>query len=242
MGRVLAECIREADDLALGALVLRPGHPRLGELSGLPGAPPFTDDPALAAEQADVLIDFALPAGLDTVLEAARAAGTPLIEGVTGMTSEQMAHLEALARDVPVLWSPNMSLGVQVMLDLLQRAAAALGEEYDIELVETHHRFKRDAPSGTSQRLARAVAQGHQPPLDAAAIPIHSVRGGDVVGDHSVFFMSQGDRLEITHRATSRRTFAMGALRAARWIVHQPPGLYDMADLVAHELRNSHES
>jgi 4-hydroxy-tetrahydrodipicolinate reductase len=239
MGRVLADCIQEAEDLVIGALVVRPGHPRVGELPGIPGAPTFTDDIAAAAETVDVLIDFALPAGMGAVVSAARAAGTPLIEGVTGLSAEQMAALEGLAEAVPVLWSPNMSLGVQVVLDLLARATAALGSGYDVEVVEAHHRFKRDAPSGTSLRLARAVAQAFSPPRPVEAVPIHSLRGGDVVGDHTVYFMGDGDRLEIRHRATNRRAFAMGALRAARWIVRQPPGFYDMAQLVADEVRGS---
>jgi 4-hydroxy-tetrahydrodipicolinate reductase len=166
-----------------------------------------------------------------------------LVIGSTGFTPEARARVAAAARQVPIVLSPNMSVGVNAMFELVRRAAAALGDAYDVEIVEMHHRMKKDAPSGTAVRLAEIAAEalgrdpradlrfqragmiGERPPRE---IGVQTLRGGDVVGEHTVLFAGAGERLEITHRATSREQFARGAVRAASWVVGKPPGLYDM--------------
>lgn len=220
MGRILSECIECADDCQIAALVGRTGS--VGS--------PYIDDPLAAAAEADVMIDFSLPEAFDNVVSAALSQRTPLVSGTTGLSGAQLGRLNELARVAPCFHSPNMSVGVQTLLDLLTRAVGALGADYQIDVVETHHRLKRDAPSGTAKRILETL--GAAQPAGQPPIPVHSIRGGDVVGDHTVAFMGPGDRLELTHRATSRKTFAMGALRAARWLVRQTPGRYGMSDLL----------
>ncbi len=171
------------------------------------------------------------------------ARGIAAVIGSTGFTAEARARVAAAARKVPVVLSPNMSVGVNVLFALVEQAARALGDAYDVEIVEMHHKGKKDAPSGTAVRLAEvaAAALGRDPGKDLAyarhgmigerpprQIGVQALRGGDVVGDHTVFFAGLGERLELTHRAASREQFARGALRAAAWVVGRPPGLYDM--------------
>jgi 4-hydroxy-tetrahydrodipicolinate reductase len=182
--------------------------------------------------QCDVLVDFSLPDVFDALVEAAIRHRVPLVSGTTGLTPGQLARLDRLALVAPCVHSPNMSLGIQVLLDLAGRAARALGPAYDLAVVESHHRHKKDAPSGTAKRILEALAQASAPALAADAIPTFSVRGGDVVGDHTVHFLGPGDRIELTHRATSRETFANGALRAARWLVEQPAGRYELRQVL----------
>jgi 4-hydroxy-tetrahydrodipicolinate reductase len=196
---------------------------------------------------ADVWIDFSTPGVAVANASAAARAGAAIVVGTTGLSAQDKAAIAAEANKIPVVLTPNMSMGVNVMLRLVADAARALGAAYDVEIVEAHHRAKRDAPSGTALRLAEAVAEatdrdlakharyerhGDIGPRTADEIGIQTIRGGDVVGDHTVFFLGQGDRIEITHRASSRDTFARGAVRAALWLHRRTPGLYDMRDVL----------
>jgi 4-hydroxy-tetrahydrodipicolinate reductase len=196
---------------------------------------------------ADVWIDFTVPAATAAYADAAVGAGAALVIGTTGLHDDHRAAIERAAKKVPVVYAANYSVGVNVMLKLVADAAQTLGTAYDIEIVETHHRAKRDAPSGTALRLAEKLAEatgrdlatdaryerhGDIGPRPTSQIGVQTLRGGDVVGDHTVHFMGLGDRLEITHRASSRDTFAAGAVRAALWLAGRPAGLYDMRSVL----------
>lgn len=201
-------------------------------------------DLGAALAGADVVVDFTSPDGLVVVAAAAADRGLPLVSGTTGLGDPARAGLEAAAKRVPVLHSANMSAGVAVLADLVTEAVRRLGRDFDVEIVEMHHRHKVDAPSGTALRLADAVAaarpglvrvhgrSGSASPRLPDELAIVSLRGGDVVGDHTVVLAGPGERIELTHRASSRETFARGAIRAARWIVGRPAGLYGMADVL----------
>jgi 4-hydroxy-tetrahydrodipicolinate reductase len=199
------------------------------------------------AGAADVWIDFTVPDATVAYCDAAVAAGAALVIGTTGLSADQKAAIERAAKKVPVVFAANYSIGINVMLKLVADAAQTLGPAYDIEVVETHHRAKRDAPSGTALRLAEALAEatgrdlskdaryerhGEIGPRPATQIGLQTLRGGDVVGDHTVHFMGIGDRVEITHRASSRDTFAQGAVRAALWLAGRKAGLYDMRSVL----------
>lgn len=194
-----------------------------------------------------VLIDFTEAGATISRLEEAGAINMPVVIGTTGFSLEQLDQIKKLSLKIPILLSANMSVGVNLLLDMVQNLAARL-PEYDIEITETHHRLKKDAPSGTALALARAAAAGREADLDDVAvhgrtgltgerpssqIAIHAIRGGDVVGDHTVLFAGIGERIELTHKASSRDTFAAGALFAAHFLSSQPPGLYTMKDALA---------
>ena len=195
----------------------------------------------------DVVVDFSHSSATNAICKACLGAGKPLVSGTTGHSNEERAFLEKAAKSVPVILAPNFSVGVNTLFWLTRKAAELLGKEFDLEIVEMHHRLKKDAPSGTARRLAEILGEARN--LDYARnvvhgregligerpsdeIGLHSLRGGDVVGDHTVTFAGRGERLELTHKASSRETFAVGALRAARWIVGKPPGLYSMEDVL----------
>jgi 4-hydroxy-tetrahydrodipicolinate reductase len=247
MGGLIVRAIAETPAARLVAAVERPDCPAMGadasRLAGLPesGVRVQADRPGQGA--ADVWIDFSSPGVAVANASAAAQAGAALVLGTTGLSGQDKDAIASAARKVAIVLAPNMSVGVNVMLRLVADAARTLGSAYDIEIVEAHHRAKRDAPSGTALRLAEAVAEatgrdlgksaryerhGDIGPRAADEIGIQTVRGGDVVGDHTVFFLGQGDRIEITHRASSRETFARGAVRAALWLHGRPPGLFDM--------------
>lgn len=196
---------------------------------------------------ADVLIDFSLPEGFRARLADCLKHGTPLVSGTTGLTADDFAKLEKAAKTIPVLWAPNMSVGVNLLFALAKQAAAALPESYDIEIIEMHHRRKVDAPSGTALGLLHAVCagngrnpeqvvkhgrEGHTGERSLTEIGMHALRGGDVVGDHTVVFATEGERIELTHKASSRDTFAGGALRAAEWLAGRKPGRYGMHEVL----------
>lgn len=205
------------------------------------------DDLAKEIGRCDVVIDFSHPSATEPVSRACLGATKPLVIGTTGHSREERALIEASAKSLAVVLSPNFSVGVNALFWLSREAARMLGEDFDLEIVETHHRLKKDAPSGTAKKLAEILCEvrkldyatnarhgregliGERPPKE---IGVHSVRAGDVVGDHTVTFGGPGERLELTHKASSRDTFAGGALRAARWIVGKPPGLYSMEDVL----------
>jgi 4-hydroxy-tetrahydrodipicolinate reductase len=196
---------------------------------------------------AEVVIDFTIPEASAEHATLCAERGVAIVIGSTGFSAEARGRVEAAARRVPVILSPNMSVGVNVLFDLVRQAARALGQDYDVEIVEIHHKHKRDAPSGTAVRLGEVAAEalgrgpadalcftrrgitGERPPWQ---IGIQTLRGGDVVGEHTVMFCGEGERLELIHRATSRSQFATGAVRAAAWLAGKPAGLYDMADVL----------
>jgi 4-hydroxy-tetrahydrodipicolinate reductase len=204
------------------------------------------DDPAVHLKRCDVIIDFSSPQATGKLLELAVANNKPIVIGTTGHSAGEKPRLLALAAKVPCVWAGNFSVGVNLLFALTRRAAAVLGADYDAELVEMHHRFKKDAPSGTATRLLEIILEERK--LTAKAlrhgrsgitgerqkteIGVHALRGGDVVGDHTVIFAALGERLELTHKASDRGIFARGALRAAQWVVGQPPGVYDMQDVL----------
>jgi 4-hydroxy-tetrahydrodipicolinate reductase len=204
------------------------------------------DDLATGLAQSDVIVDFSSAHATKTLLEQAIARQKPIVIGTTGHSAAEKKELLALAGKVPCVWAGNFSVAVNLLFALTRRAAAVLGSDYDAEVVEMHHRFKKDAPSGTAARLleiileerkltAQALRHGRQGitgERTPAEVGIHALRGGDVVGDHTVMFAALGERLELTHRASDRAIFARGALRAAQWVVKQPPGVFDMQDVL----------
>ena len=213
----------------------------------LAGGADAGDDPAGIAAVADVLIDFSAPQALEAHLAAARAAGKPIVIGTTGLSPQHHALIDEAAQRIAVLQTGNTSLGIGLLQRLVREAAAQLGPDWDIEIIEMHHRHKIDAPSGTALTLGEAAARGRGQnlrrisrrsrdgqvgPRVKGEIGFAALRGGDVVGDHTIIFAANGERLELTHKASSRETFANGALRAAQWVVKQKPGLYDMQDVL----------
>ena len=251
MGQMLVNAVLQTKGAVLSGGTERPGSPSLGQDVGKPlgvaTALTVTDDPAALFAASDAVIDFTSPAATHRHAELALAAGTALIVGTTGLSAEDEAQLRRASSGVPVVYAPNYSVGVTLLSVLVERAAAALGNDYDIEIVEMHHRHKVDAPSGTALGLGRAAAKGRQVALDAVwrksrdghtgarpagEIGFATLRGGDVVGDHSVIFAGDGERVELTHKASNRSVFASGAVRAALWTQGRTPGLYTMIDVL----------
>jgi 4-hydroxy-tetrahydrodipicolinate reductase len=204
------------------------------------------DDLASALASCDVIVDFSSHQATASLLELAAAKKKAIVIGTTGHSAADKAKLVARAAQVPCVWAGNFSVGVNLLFALTRRASAVLGSDYDAEVVEMHHRFKKDSPSGTAERLLEIIReerklgaeslrhgrQGITGERTATEIGIHSLRGGDVVGDHTVMFAALGERIELTHKASDRGIFARGALRAAQWVVAQPPGVYDMQDVL----------
>jgi 4-hydroxy-tetrahydrodipicolinate reductase len=229
MGRMLIEAVEAAPDCTLA------------------GTLDIGRDIAAGLATAQVLIDFTRPEGTMSHLAACRAAGVKMVIGTTGFSDVQKAEIAAASQQIALMASPNMSVGVNVVLRLLDTAARALAEGYDIEIVEAHHRHKVDAPSGTALKMGEVVAaalgrdlkqcavygrEGVTGERDPSTIGFATVRGGDIVGDHTVMFCGTGERVEITHRSASRATYAQGALRAARFLLDKPSGLFDMNDVL----------
>ena len=204
------------------------------------------DDLAAGMKKADVIVDFSSHKATEALLELAIAQRKPVVIGTTGHSAEAKAKLLVLAAKVPCVWAGNFSVGVNLLFALTRRAASLLGADYDAEVIEMHHRFKQDAPSGTAARLLEIILEERK--LTAAAlrhgrsgitgartsseVGVHALRGGDVVGDHTVIFAGLGERIELVHKASDRAIFARGALRAAQWVVSQKPGVYDMQDVL----------
>lgn len=253
MGRILIEAVQSSPDVSLGAAIVRPGSSLVGadagEVAGV-GAlgVALTDDLTAVIAEFDVVIDFTTPSLTLETLSRCAEHGKGVVVGTTGMTDEEVARLDALAARTPVVFAANMSTGVNLSLNLLATAARALADAgYDIEIIEAHHRHKVDAPSGTALMMGQAVAeacgrdlkrdgvfsrQGQCGPRQDREIGFSVVRGGDIVGEHTVMFAAEGERLEITHKASSRMTFARGAVRAAQWLGTREPGRYDMQDVL----------
>jgi 4-hydroxy-tetrahydrodipicolinate reductase len=251
MGSTLVRLVEEAPDLVLAGLTERPE--RLEAVARLGRASSEAAD-LLAAIPKALILDFSTPAAsLDTARKAAEHGACQVI-GTTGLSGAQMEELAHLAEKTPLFWSPNMSVGIAALVSILPDLVRFLGTDYDVEIQEIHHSRKKDSPSGTAMHLAEVLARAKGWKLEEAAnyhrqgligerpekeIGLQSLRGGDVVGVHSVYFLGTGERLELTHQAQSRENFAAGALRAARWLYAQSPGrLYGMRDLFVHE--NSH--
>lgn len=251
MGRMLIEAVDAADDCQLAAALDHAGSPALGQdalaFLGRSSGMLIGADLDAALAQADVLIDFTRPEGTLAHLQACQRHGTRAVIGTTGFTDAEKATVAAVAQSVAIVMSPNMAVGVNVVFQLLQMAAGALREGYDIEIVEAHHRHKVDAPSGTALRMGEVVAdalgrqlndvavygrEGVTGARDPSTIGFATVRGGDVVGDHTVMFLGTGERIEVTHKASSRVIYAQGSLRAARFLMGQPAGLYSMAHVL----------
>jgi 4-hydroxy-tetrahydrodipicolinate reductase len=251
MGRMLIEATLAQADLALSGALELPDSPALGTDAGAAlgrrTGVRVTADLAEGLRGAEVLIDFTRPEGTLAHLAACRAHGVAAVVGTTGFSAAQKAELGALAQQLPIVWAPNMSVGVNVMLRLLAQAAQALGPAYDIEVIEAHHRHKVDAPSGTALAMGEVLARarglqlerdgvfarhGHTGERAADSIGFATVRGGDIVGDHTVLFAGSGERIEITHRSSSRANYAEGSLRAARFLRGRAPGLYGMDDVL----------
>jgi 4-hydroxy-tetrahydrodipicolinate reductase len=205
----------------------------------------FSDDSTI--DNVDVLIDFTLPAGMKNHLKIALAHKIPMVIGTTGLTSDDMAQLHDAAKYIPIVFARNYSVGVNVLLNLVQTAATKLGDDLDIEIFEAHHRHKVDAPSGTALAIGESIAHAKGWDHDEVAVYDRSqvetaksqneigysvLRGGDIVGEHTTYFATMGERLELTHKASSRMTFALGAIRAAGWLRNKPAGLYDMQDVL----------
>ena len=251
MGQMLIEAIAGADDCQLAGALDVPGSPAIGldasafsgRLSGLLIAADLRE----GLQQADVLIDFTRPEGTMAHLAVCRELGVKLVIGTTGFSDAQKAEIAAAAKDIAIVMAPNMSVGVNVTLKLLQMAAQAMPTGYDIEIIEAHHRHKVDAPSGTALKMGEVIAQalgrdlkdcavyareGVTGERDPSSIGFATIRGGDIVGDHTVLFAGIGERIEITHKSSSRATYAQGSLRAARFLAAQPSGLFDMFDVL----------
>ncbi len=246
MGRLLAQAILRADDLTLSLSTDVEDHPKAGLDIGLLARQEACGIPleglALGQDEStDAYLDFSLPQGTAQLLEV--VGSQPLVIGTTGLSADTLARLEEHALRAPVVLAPNFSTGVALLTELVKTASRVLAS-YDLEIVETHHRAKQDAPSGTALSLAQAAAQaredslerqgiygrqGHTGPRPRGQIGLHAVRGGDLIGEHEVLLAGPGERLKLSHMATSRQAFVGGALRALRWVVDQPPGLYDMA-------------
>ncbi|MFL6846519.1 MAG: 4-hydroxy-tetrahydrodipicolinate reductase [Allosphingosinicella sp.] len=205
------------------------------------------DDVRIAEHQPDVFVDFSVPDAVETHLAEARRAGKPILIGTTGLTPDHHRLIDEAAAEIPLILAANTSLGVNLLAHLVREAAARLGEDWDLEIVEMHHRFKADAPSGTALMLGRAAAEGRGVDLDSVAdrgrdgltgpreagrIGFAALRGGSVAGEHQVIFAAEGERLELGHRAESRAIFARGAIEAALWLVGRPAGRYSMADVL----------
>ncbi len=252
MGRILLESVAKADDLVLHAALEHAGSPMLGrdagEFFGAACGVKISSDMQSALQGADVLIDFTRPEGTLQHLEVCRKLNVAMVIGTTGFSAQQKALLGAAAQDVGIVFAPNMSVGVNLLFKLLETASRVLSEGYDIEIIEAHHRHKVDAPSGTALGLGEVVArtlgrdlaecavygrEGVTGERDPSTIGFATVRGGDIVGDHTVLFAGIGERIEITHKASSRATFALGALRAARFLKTNPAGMYDMQDVLS---------
>ena len=256
MGRVLVEALDLSDDAELSVATVRDDSPwvglNVGELAGI--GKKNIDCSALSdlsGSDADVMIDFTLPSVIESNLAWCVENNMPVVIGTTGLNDSQLNALDEAAKHIPIVSAANYSVGVNLMLSLVRQAASVLGETADIEITEAHHRFKQDAPSGTAMAIGEAIAdelgrdlkscavygrEGKEPERDQGTIGFATIRAGDIVGEHTALFADIGERLEITHKASSRLTFAKGAVHAAKWLYGKQPGLYSMVDVLELKL------
>jgi 4-hydroxy-tetrahydrodipicolinate reductase len=252
MGRMIVKVISETPSARLAAALERAESPSLGMDVGLlagigPAGVLVESELASVLDKAEVLIDFTAPEATASTARQAAERNVAMVIGTTGLSAPEMQTIWKAAERIPMVMSANMSLGVNVLFGLLAQAAKALGDAYDVEIVELHHRLKKDSPSGTALAMARVLAEALGRDLASEArygregqvgartqkeIGVLAVRGGDIVGEHTAYFCGLGERLELTHKASSRETFARGAVRAAEWVRGRPPGLYDMQDVL----------
>lgn len=252
MGSRIINVLAGSEGIGLAAAVEKKGHPLIGQDAGGPAGLSSTGvliidnlDAALAA--GEVLIDFTFTEATLEHIGACARHHRPIVVGTTGFSKEELAQIRKFSETIPCLLSPNMSIGVNLSFKILAEVAQALGDDYDVEIVEAHHRMKKDAPSGTALKMAQVVAGALGRNLDEVGvyarkgmigersrmeIGIQTLRAGDIVGEHTVLFAGKGERIEITHRAHSRDTFAAGAVRAAKWLAGKKPGMYDMQDVL----------
>ncbi len=255
MGMRLVALAQDTPGLQLCGAIEAQNHPNIGKDAGDTAqcghaGISITDDLTSCLTQSDVVIDFTSPTSCLKNLQQVVNAKKSMVIGTTGFSEQELGQLKDLARSIPCVFSPNMSVGVNVLLSIVGKVARALGETYNIEVIEAHHNKKKDAPSGTALKIAEVLAAGMGWDLQEVGvyarhgltgerqtreIGMQTIRAGDIVGDHTVLFGGPGERIEITHRAHTRDTFARGALRAAEWVVNKPPGLYSMADVLALE-------
>jgi 4-hydroxy-tetrahydrodipicolinate reductase len=252
MGRMLIEAVHAADDMLVGGALDVPDSPGMGlDASGFLGyasGVTITSDVRHALKKTDVLIDFTRPEGTMAHLALCRETGVKMVIGTTGLSDADKVSIAEAGKDVAIVLAPNMSVGVNVTLKLLEMAAKALSSGYDIEIIESHHRHKVDAPSGTALKMGEVIAgalgrdlkghavfarEGITGARDPSAIGFSAIRGGDIVGDHTVMFAGVGERIEITHKSSNREGYAQGALRAVRFLANQKHGLFDMFDVLS---------
>jgi 4-hydroxy-tetrahydrodipicolinate reductase len=251
MGQMLVDAVRAADDCTLSGALDIAASPAIGSDAGAATGQPtgvlITADLRQGLKDSQVLIDFTRPEGTLEHLKMCRELGVAAVIGTTGFTDAQKAEIAEAAKHIAIVMAPNMSVGVNVTLKLLEMAAKALSTGYDIEIIEAHHRHKVDAPSGTALKMGEVIAgalgrdlkdcavyarEGVTGERDPSSIGFATIRGGDIVGDHTVLFAGTGERIEVTHKSSSRATYAQGSLRAVRYLAGKPPGLYDMFDVL----------
>ena len=251
MGQMLIEAVRAADDCTLAGALEWSASAALGQdagaFAGYASGVAITADLRQGLQGSSVLIDFTRPEGTLAHLEVCRELGVAAVIGTTGFSEAQKEQIAAIAQSIPIVLAPNMSVGVNVTLRLLEMAAKALSTGYDIEIIEAHHRHKVDAPSGTALKMGEVIAsalgrdlaqcavyarEGITGERDPSSIGFATIRGGDIVGDHTVLFAGTGERIEISHKSSSRATYAQGSLRAVRYLAQQRHGLFDMADVL----------
>jgi 4-hydroxy-tetrahydrodipicolinate reductase len=252
MGKMISQGVVTQSDMQLVGAIEYSGHPQLGEDIGeVAGVGtigvPISDNLSEILDEADVVVEFTAPSASIEHLRNVVDAGKTMVLATTGFTEAELAEVQELAQNIPCVMAPNMSVGVNVMLQAVQLVAKALGDDYDVEVIEAHHNQKADSPSGTALRIAEVLAEsldrnlaevgtygrhgmvGARPEKE---IGIHAIRGGDISGDHTVLYAGAGERIEITHRAHTREAFAKGAIRAARWVVNAPKGLHDISEVL----------
>ncbi|MCD5397799.1 4-hydroxy-tetrahydrodipicolinate reductase [candidate division NPL-UPA2 bacterium] len=252
MGKRIVEMVVEQEDMELAGVVEKEKHPFLGrDMGEILGRGKtgvlLQDDLKKVVSKGGVVIDFTYPEATLSHLKLSGEYHKAMVIGTTGFTEEEILGIEGLAENIPCVFSPNMSVGVNLLFKIAAQAAKTLGDDYNIEIIEAHHCHKKDAPSGTARKLAEILAEAREQSLEKVAvygrqgitgerpkesIGIHAIRGGDIVGDHTVVFAGPAERIELTHRAHSRDTFARGAIRAARFLATAPPGLYSMQDVL----------
>jgi 4-hydroxy-tetrahydrodipicolinate reductase len=252
MGRTLIECVLKDPDLELSAALEQPGHALLGrdagEFAGVTAGVPVSADIDSALSNSDAIIDFTRPAGTLAHLDACVRLGRKMVIGTTGFSEDEKARIAEASKKIAIMFAPNMAVGVNVAFKLAEIAAKSLGDAYDVEIIEAHHHHKVDAPSGTALKLGEVVASAlrRNPATDFVhgregdtgertrkEIAFHAIRGGDIVGEHTVMFIGMGERVEVSVKSSSRATYATGALRAARFLKDRRTGLYDMQDVLA---------
>ncbi|WP_144392839.1 4-hydroxy-tetrahydrodipicolinate reductase [Pleionea sediminis] len=252
MGQEIMLAVDKSRDVHLGGAVLRQGHSWVGSLVNqqfpeLTSKIPLVDDLSSIKSDVDVLIDFSMPEHSVMTAKQSAELSIPIVIGTTGFSYKQKQEIESLGEKIPVLMAPNTSVGVTLSLKILELVTKAIGNESDIEIIESHHRYKKDSPSGTALRMGEVIAQalgkglseiaafdrcGKDAVRKPGSIGFSAIRAGNIVGEHTALFAMAGEEIEITHKAQSRQTFAIGAVKAACWLVEQPPGVYDMLDVL----------